>query len=229
MIKEKFSQPSRPAGFFITGTDTDVGKTYATGCIGLSLLQQGLKVSPRKPIASGCILQADGTLLSEDALYIQQACLSSESLQTICPNTFEPAISPQRALKQANRLFTTQMLAKACDKPTECFALVEGAGGFYSPISSDGLNADLAKTLGYPVVLVIGNRLGCINSALLTIEAIKRSKLSLHSIIINDISKDADIENVRDIQALVQAESIQVFHLKYNATYTAQPISGFVL
>lgn len=216
-------------GFFITGTDTDAGKTYVTGCIGYTLTKRGLAVSPRKPIASGCICQADGSLLSEDALFIQQACSSLEPLKTICPYTYEPAISPQRALKQAGENITTQTLAKACQTPTSHFALIEGAGGFYSPLAVDGLNVDLAKALNYPVILVVGNKLGCINHALLTIAAIKSANLDLHSVFVNDISEHADRENFNDIKALLAAESINCYHLPYSASFQACSISDFTL
>ncbi len=178
---------SESCGLFITGTDTDVGKTYVSGCIALSLRQQGLTATPRKPIASGCIAQADGTLLSEDALFLQQTTNTSDSLQTICPYQFEPPISPHTAIKQANLNIRISDLVKACDVPDSDFALVEGAGGFYSPLALDGLNKDLAIELGYPVVLVVANRLGCINQALLSITAIEQSGLALQSIVINQV------------------------------------------
>ena len=220
-------KPSRPAGFFITGTDTDVGKTFATGCIGLSLIKQGFEVAPRKPIASGCIPQADDSLLSEDALFIQQACLSNEPLKTICPHTFEPAISPQRALFKAKQNITTHDLTLACHTPNSHFALIEGAGGFYSPLAIDGLNVDLAQALNHPVILVVGNKLGCINHARLTIEAIKAANLPLHSVIVNDTDPTADKDNLIDIQALLKADAIPCYHLAYSENFTAQAIPGF--
>ena len=226
-MKNSALKTIRPGGFFITGTDTDVGKTYATACIGLSLLEQNFMISPRKPIASGCIVQHDGSLLSEDALFVKQALGAVETLSTICPFTFKPPISPQRALKQAGVTLNILDLVKACNKPSENVALVEGAGGFYSPLCSDGLNQHLAQALNYPVILVIGNRLGCINSALLSIEAIKQSGLKLHCLIINDISPTSDIENVHDITAFVAKQSMAVYHLKYSKNYTAHIIPGF--
>lgn len=216
-------------GLFITGTDTDVGKTYVTGCIGYTLTQQGHAVSPRKPIASGCIRQADGSLLSEDALFIQQACSSLEPLSSICPHSFEPAISPQRALQQAGENITTQILVKACQAPSNHIVLIEGAGGFYSPLAIDGLNIDLAKALNYPIILVIGNKLGCINHALLTIAAIKNAGLVLHSVFVNDISEHADRENFKDIQALLTAQSINCYHLPYSDDFKVRSLTDFTL
>ncbi len=176
-------------GIFITGTDTDVGKTFIACCIATTLIKQKFSVSPRKPIASGCIRQADHTLLSEDALFLQQACQSSEPLNIICPYQFEPAISPQRVIQEANLTITIQDLKRACEThDLNSVALIEGAGGFYSPIALNGLNKDLAAQLNYPIILVVANRIGCINQTLLTIEAIQNSGLTLHSIIINHVT-----------------------------------------
>ncbi len=189
-------KPTRPGGFFMTGTDTDVGKTYVSGCIALSLRQQGLTIAPRKPIASGCLAQTDGSLLSEDALFLQRTTNTSDSLQIICPYRFEPAISPHTAIKQANLDIRLDDLIKACDVPENEFALIEGAGGFYSPLALDGLNKDLAVALGFPVILVVANRLGCLNQALLSIAAIEQAGLSLHSIIVNQPNSSVDpVEN----------------------------------
>lgn len=178
------------AGFFITGTDTDVGKTFVSAKIARLLTAQGFKVSPRKPIASGCILQSDGTLLSEDAFQLKQGAQSNESLKVICPYQFEPALSPQTALAMANKIVTTKDLVKACQTPEGSFALVEGAGGFLSPLCSNGQNRDLAVALNLPVILVVADKLGCLNHALLSIEAIEHSGLHLHAIVVNQVKLD---------------------------------------
>lgn len=209
---------TRPSGFFITGTDTDVGKTYAAACIAYTLYKQEVQVSPRKPIASGCIRRKDGTLLAEDALFVKQACHSSEALETICPYTFAPPISPSRALLQAGMRISTQMLQKACKVEPGHLALVEGAGGFYSPLCSDGLNRDLAIALGYPVILVVANRLGCLNHFLLSLEAIQTNGLTLHSVIVNDLNENADPENLADIQSFCRQRNVPTLHLPYSAS-----------
>lgn len=188
-MKHSLSKATMPGGFFITGTDTDVGKTYAAGCIAHTLIQDGYQVTPRKPIASGCIPQADGSLWSEDAGFLQTACQTKEPLSTICPHQFEPAISPQTAIEQAGHFISTQTLVEGCKPPNPIpnkhVYLVEGAGGFYSPLCSDGLNKDLAIELNLPVILVVKNQLGCINHTLLTLEAIKQAGLKTHAIILN--------------------------------------------
>ncbi|MDG4812143.1 dethiobiotin synthase [Hydrogenovibrio sp. 3SP14C1] len=200
----QYFKTTQPGGFFITGTDTDIGKTFVSCAIARSLLQKqpGLVISPRKPIASGALKDAYGELYSEDAVQLHQACQSQAPLKTVCPYLLEPAISPARAIQQAEQTITIQDLALACMVPQHTLALVEGAGGIYSPLASDGLNIDLAKQLGYPVILVVGNKLGCLNHALLSIDAIEKSGLDVAHIFINNLSEDADFENLKELQSL---------------------------
>lgn len=196
---DKKTETTRHGGFFITGTDTDIGKSFVACCIAKGLIDKGVNVSPRKPIASGCLRQIDGTLLSTDAQQLQLASQSNESLSHICHYTFEAAISPARAIALANQFITIENLQQACNVKEGDFALIEGAGGFLSPLASDGLNADLAAKLDYPIILVVGNRLGCLNHALLTIEAIETRGLKLHAIVLNDLSDRSDLDNLHDL------------------------------
>jgi dethiobiotin synthetase len=198
-------------GFFITGTDTEIGKTQVTAALTMGFRQQGYQVIPRKPIASGCLWH-QGQLVSEDAQQLQQACQFDEPLEKICPYSFEPAISPARAIHQSGQNILLNDLHQACDASQPGLVLIEGAGGFLSPLTADGLNADLAQALGYPLILVVGNRLGCINHTLLTIEAIQRRQLTLHAIVVNDITPHADPANLQDLKALCTQS---VFHYPY--------------
>jgi len=210
-------------GAFITGTDTDVGKTYVACCIAKTLIKQGLSVAPRKPIASGCIRQSNGALLAEDALHLQQSCQTSDSLQTICPYQFELPISPQRAIQEANLTITIQDLVQACQNKKSSYTLVEGAGGFYSPLAQDGLNKDLAIQLNLPVILVVANRIGCINQALLSIEAIQRSGLSLHSIIVNQITHD-DFNYAQELSSHTEQA---IFNVQFSSNHQPQIIKDW--
>jgi len=195
-------------GFFITGTDTDIGKTFVACQLGRFLQEKrpGLAISARKPIASGAIRNTDNLLYSDDAIQLQQATDHIESLPTICPYLFEAAISPARAIKQASeqggKPITIKDLAIACQVPDHHFALVEGAGGIYSPLAIDGLNIDLAMELQYPLILVVANRLGCLNHALLTVGAIEKAGLPLAHIFVNNLSKNGDGNTVMDLQNL---------------------------
>lgn len=213
-------------GFFITGTDTDVGKTYAGACLAHTLIEQGKIVIPRKPIASGCIRQADDSLLSEDAEFLKLGSQSTESLSIICPYQFEPAISPQTAIEQAGLVINTEQLESAIKpkKPLEDneVLMVEGAGGFLSPLCSDGLNRDLAVRLQLPVVLVVKNQLGCINHTLLTIEAIRHSGLEIHSIVLNY----ADLEDYAS--DLEKWTDIPIYKLHFQPNKSLQLLDNFI-
>ncbi len=206
-------------GFFITGTDTEVGKTFVTCCL-LKTLQanQSLPIYPRKPIASGAIKSANNQLVSEDALFLKNNSLVDEPLNVICPYIFEQPISPARAIKLNNANISLANLINACSTPNDGIRLVEGAGGFYSPLVGGLLNADLAKQLQLPVIIVVANKLGCINQALLTIEAVKNNGLVINSVIVNDISGQADYANFIDIKQLITEPCIHIpFHANKQA------------
>ncbi|WP_029936195.1 dethiobiotin synthase [Thiomicrospira pelophila] len=213
------SNTTRPGGYFITGTDTEIGKSHIACCIAMGLIQQGHTVAPRKPIASGCIKQPDGSLLSVDAYRLQQASQTHDSLQTICPYQFEAPISPARAIRQANQTIGLEDLKQTCQAPASQFLLVEGAGGFLSPLCDNALNADLAAQLQLPIILVVGNRLGCINHALLTVEAIQQRGLKLAAILLNDIQADSDLDNLTDLKNLLPNQHI--IHQPHQAKPTA--------
>lgn len=188
-------------GFFVTGTDTEIGKTFVTGSIGHTLHQHGIKATPRKPIASGCVKQADGSLASEDALFLQSSFHTQDTLEDICPVLFEQAVSPKLAMELNNHFLNISDLAVNCRlQNADGITFVEGAGGFYSPLAMDGLNADLAEELGYPVILVVGDRLGCINHALLTLEAISNRGLKTVAIVINRLHPSQTFsQGIRDL------------------------------
>ena len=180
-------------GLFVTGTDTGVGKTRISATLAHLLNQRGLFVRPRKPVESGCLL-VDGQLLPADATVLQTASGSDELLTQICPYRFELALSPERAAELADHILTLEALAAVCRQDVEIsdFLLVEGAGGFYSPLASGVLNADLAVALSLPVLLIASDRLGAINQTLLAVEAIKRRGLSLAGVILNQVTADVD-------------------------------------
>ena len=209
-------------GFFITGTDTEIGKTYATCCLADTIKSTcpHLEIFPRKPIASGAIHQ-NGILISEDAQQLKAASQSPQPLDTICRYRFEQPISPQRAIKQSQCSITIEDLVSASATPNKGVTLVEGAGGFYSPLALDGLNKDLAVALDYPVILVVGNKLGCINQTLLNIEAIAQHQLQLAAVIISDVDADADQDNVQDIKERIE---VPVIHLPFAPNQAWQKI-----
>jgi len=190
-------------GIFITGTDTDVGKTFIACKIAAQLKKQNINVVPRKPIESGCEL-INNQLIPSDAMQLQQASQSTQTLKSICPYRFKEAISPARAANINNQKITLQQLTQASTKHVNenDFLLVEGAGGFYSPICENALNADLAKALGLPLLLVTDNRVGTINQVLLCLHAIQKSNLNLKAIVLNQISRTDRVDNIQELSQL---------------------------
>jgi len=196
-------------GFFVTGTNTEIGKTYLACCLIETLnALQNKPVYARKPIASGAIRFTAQKLISEDAMRLKKACRNDETLNQICPYLFEEAISPARAIKLNNAKISFKDLVQACDFPQAGIGIIEGAGGFLSPLVDEQLNQHLAQALKLPVVIVVGNQLGCINQALLTLQAVEAADLTVAVMIVNDLSVDADIENYHDLKALVSCPCI---------------------
>jgi dethiobiotin synthetase len=187
---------------FITGIDTGIGKTYVGRILVKALLNAGHSCVPRKPIETGCEISND-ELIPEDALKYFQSANAEIPLTEICPYRYELPISPERAIRLAGDSITVEDLATRCipaDDPEYLF--VEGAGGFYSPLCTDGLNADLAQTLKAGVILIVKDRLGCINQALLNIEAIKNRQLKLLAVVLNQTCEheESSMDNLDDLR-----------------------------
>ena len=169
------------AAFFVTGTDTDVGKTtIAAGLLRAARLA-GLSTAAVKPVASGCEDGAAG-LRNSDALALLAECSLPLSYAEVNPFAFAPAIAPHLAAREAGVELKVEALATAVQAvlaQQADFTLVEGAGGWRVPLGEQATLADLPVALDLPVILVVGVRLGCINHALLTAEAITRDGLRL--------------------------------------------------
>ncbi|MGE6993438.1 dethiobiotin synthase [Pseudomonas sp. NPDC047961] len=169
------------AAYFVTGTDTEVGKTtIAAGLLHAARLA-GLSTAAAKPVASGCEITAEG-LRNSDALALLGECTLPLRYEQVNPIAFEPAIAPHLAAREAGVELTVTSLAEPVRQVLALqaqFSLVEGAGGWRVPLAGDETLSDLAIELGLPVILVVGVRLGCINHALLSAEAIERDGLRL--------------------------------------------------
>ncbi|MBL1457250.1 MAG: dethiobiotin synthase [Methylophaga sp.] len=177
---------------FVTGTDTEVGKTRISVGLIKVLQQQGLRVAAMKPVASGCEWR-DGQLQNEDALALsQQADIKLPYLQ-VNPYAFEPAIAPHLAAKQVGETISLTVLESqfTAMRLQADAVVVEGAGGWLVPLNDQQTIADLAKALNLPVVLVVAIKLGCINHALLTVQAIADSGLKLVGWVANDFLDDS--------------------------------------
>lgn len=179
---------NRPCSMFFTGSHTEVGKTYCAAAALATLAKAGHGLIPYKAVASGCREQPDGTRISEDAEQLWKACNGCVPLDLICPQRFlAPLAPPEAAAREGKSVDQDRLLAgfEAC-AAHGLPVLVEGAGGLLSPISDDWTNADLAKRLGLPLVIVVANRLGAINQALLTITAARSHGLTVLGVVLSD-------------------------------------------
>jgi len=168
-------------GYFITGTDTNVGKTWATIALMRYFKKQGKIVVGMKPVASGCSLpctaweRQDGRLKNEDALLIQENASIKIDYDLINPYAYELPVSPHIAgISNPVNLATIVERFNNLKELAE-IVLVEGAGGWYAPLNDCEDISDLAKALALPVIIVVAIRLGCINHAKLTWQAIQHS------------------------------------------------------
>ena len=176
---------------FVTGTDTEVGKTRISVGLIKVLQQQGLKVAAMKPVASGCEW-LERRWQNEDALALSQQADIKLPYSQINPYAFEPAIAPHLAAEQVEKTINIDVIHAhfAAIKSQADAVVVEGAGGWLVPLNEKETLADLAKTLQLPVVLVVAIKLGCINHALLTVQAIANSGLMLAGWVANDFLQD---------------------------------------
>lgn len=160
---------------FVTGTDTDAGKTYVASALLRRLRQDGLKVCGYKPVASGCLETPDGWR-SEDALALIAASGSRAAYDEVNPYAFGPAIAPHLAAAEQGQVIVPARLVEAHARLAASHSVViaEGAGGWLTPLGPDLLLGDWVAAQGWPVLLVVELRLGCLNHALLSAEAIRR-------------------------------------------------------
>lgn len=175
--------------YFITGTDTEIGKTTIASALLYAARQAGLTTAAAKPVAAGCDETPDG-LRNEDALALQAQCQPTLAYELINPIALKSAIAPHIAALEEQVPLTVELLAGGClqvfDRNAD-LTLVEGAGGWRVPLNDDQTLADLARDLDIPVVMVVGMKLGCINHAILTAEAIAADGLKLVGWVANQV------------------------------------------
>jgi dethiobiotin synthetase len=204
----------RSRHFFISGTDTGVGKTLvACGLLRAAALR-GLRTLAIKPVAAGAELTENG-LRNEDAVMLMAAMTEVLPYQQVNPVLLEPAIAPHIAAEKVGRRITVSQLAGICRgvmmQPAD-LVLIEGAGGWRVPLNRHELLSGLASELQAPVILVVGMKLGCINHALLTAEAIRADGLRLAGWVANQIDPDMSCfeENLATLNAMLDAPCIGV-------------------
>ena len=219
---------ARTRGVFITGTDTDVGKTVVATALVRSLVAAGCRVGVMKPIAAGADPTPEGPR-NADALALMAAANVPAPYEQVNPCCLDLPVSPHIAAAKAGiridiepivRIF--ERLAEGCD-----LVVTEGAGGWLVPLNDTETVADLAAALGLPVILVVGLRLGCLNHAQLTAHAIEARGLPLAGWIGNYLSprfEHAD-ENVATLEARIAAPLLDIVPFQAPAEVAAARLS----
>ena len=178
-------------GYFVTGTDTGIGKTVISVALLHGLRQLGLSAIGMKPVASGCERTPAG-LRNADALALQAASVADVPYGEVNPYAFEPPIAPHIAAAEAGVEILIDHIvdrARSLAGPFEA-VVVEGVGGWLVPFGADTTVADLARALDLPVVLVVGMRLGCLNHALLSAQSISACGCRLAGWVANTVDPD---------------------------------------
>ncbi|MDF0604130.1 dethiobiotin synthase [Neisseriaceae bacterium TC5R-5] len=195
-------------GYFITGTDTEIGKTHVAVQLIRHWQQQGQRVLAMKPVAAGGEVLADGSCLNEDVTRLV-AVTGQADLEQMNPYCFPAAVSPHIAAKLAGveislPLITSHYQALAAQAD---IVVVEAAGGWLAPLSEHLFMSDMARALQLPIILVVGMRLGCINHALLTVQAIQQAELPLAGWVANQVVPQqlAYLENIAMLKQHISA------------------------
>ncbi len=201
-------------GVFITGTASSVGKTFISCGLANALRQQGVAVCARKPIEQRC-KRKGGALYPTDGLALAQAAGNIESIDRVTPYRMAGMISPAQTAETEKGAVDMAALMRAIEAgDPNHFRVVEGAGGFLSPLAIDASNDQIALALGFPVIVVTSDTPGCINHVRLTLEAVQGRGLTVAAVVVN--VPDPDTEGAGgyrdDIAALVDVPVIAHSH-----------------
>lgn len=190
--------------WFVTGTDTEIGKTYVASALISLLVADGYRVAGMKPVASGCEKTESG-LRNDDALRLIAASNVNLPYDVVNPCCFEPAIAPHIAAREAGQVIDIDRISKLAQSIEADYLVIEGVGGWCVPLGETSMLTELATATADEVIVVVGMRLGCINHALLTAAQIERDGLPLKGWIANHVDPDmlAKSENLATLQALM--------------------------
>jgi dethiobiotin synthetase len=194
--------------FFITGTDTAIGKTRVATALLKAAREQGLQVLGLKPVAAGCE-DHGGIQANEDAWRLMQGSSGNPAYADVNPMALREAMAPHIAAQREGRRIEVARLVAHCQpliKAAE-FTVIEGAGGWDVPLNDAESMADLAAGLGCPVILVVGLKLGCLNHALLTARSIQAHGLQLAGWVANRVDPAMVVaeENIATLEKRIPA------------------------
>jgi dethiobiotin synthetase len=198
-------------GWFITGTDTDVGKTVVAAALLKALRRKGHRVQAMKPVASGCE-PTDAGLRCRDAELLAQQASEAVAYDVLNPYAFKPSIAPHLAAAEAGVTIDLDYIVqqyRTLQRQAD-YVVVEGAGGWYVPLGNQSSVATLAGLMAQPVIMVVSLRLGCLNHAQLTAQAIKSSGMNLAGWVANilDPAMQSRQDNLKTLQQRIAAPQL---------------------
>lgn len=195
-------------GYFVTGTDTEVGKTLVSGALILKLRELGRNAFGFKPVVAGTYQGQNGEYINEDIETLRVASNLPQT-QSICPFVLDTPAAPHIVAKANGiELNVNKLLESFTGIQNENdFVVVEGAGGFIVPLNDHESLADFAQKIDLPIIVVVGMKLGCLNHALLTIEAIKTRKMKIAGWVANALAQEMSLlnENIQSLQDRIDA------------------------
>ena len=204
----------KPAGYFVTGTDTGVGKTLVACALLRALAAVGHRTVGMKPVAAGATLTAEG-LLNDDVAQLRAASTVDADLALVNSYCFEPAIAPHIAARQAGVEIDLAQISAAYTKlaAQADVVIVEGAGGLCVPLNAAEDTLDLAAQLNLPLILVVGMRLGCLNHAILSARVIAARGLAFAGWVANRIDAEMPVarENIATLAERLGAPLLAEF------------------
>jgi len=197
--------------WFITGTDTEIGKTRVAGALIHHLVGEGHRVAGMKPVASGCEV-TDAGLRNDDALRLIASSNVKLPYETVNPFAYEPAIAPHIAAREAGRPIDISRISELANTIDADYLIIEGVGGWCVPLGENKMLSDLAKATADEVIIVVGLRLGCINHALLTAARIENDGMKLKGWIANHVDPrmHAQSANIATLQGLMPCPLLAV-------------------
>ncbi len=200
---------SKTGGFFITGTDTEVGKTLLSGALILKLREQKKNVIGFKPVVAGTYQDLNGAVLNEDLETLRIASHLSPGQIDLCPYILDIPAAPHLVAARKGIRLELEVIMKAFNqiKNQGDQVVVEGVGGFLTPLNDQHDLGDVALAINLPIILVVGMKLGCINHALLTFEALKVRNLRIAGWIANTLSNEMALidANIETLQSKIKA------------------------
>ena len=231
-LAKRYPHDSRPRGIFITGTDTGVGKTVVTSALVVCLSQRGIDVGVMKPIETGVSRSAKA---QSDGARLQRAAGGHDSMAEVCPYVFRLPVAPLSAARAEGttvRVATIIRIFRAL-RQKHAFAVVEGVGGVHVPITSSLNVLDLIYRMKLPAIVVGQSGLGGINHALLTLQALRRRKIPIVALVLNQHrplhTKTARVQEQSTVSLLRRLAGVPVVGpLPYSPSVNQNWIEGVV-